>query len=59
MVTSPNGNGVVIIGGYDDILGEDSNLIFEMKGDLTMWRKMKQSLHFPRVNHVAIPLYTE
>ena len=59
MVTAPNGNGVVIIGGYDDILGEDSNLIFEMKGDLTTWSKIEQALHFPRVNHVAIPLNTE
>ena len=55
MMTSPNGNGVIVIGGYNDSLGEDSNLIFEIKSGSNSWTQLKLKLQYARVNHVSIP----
>ena len=60
MVTSPCGDGVVVIGGYNDTLGDDSNSIFQLKGNGVhemdkKWTKMAQTLQCERVNHLAIP----
>ena len=57
MVTSPSGQGVVLIGG----LSNDGPIsdFYELKGNTIesmMWVRMKQKLKIPRGNHVAFTI---
>ena len=59
MVTSADGHGVIVMGGYNDSSGEDSNEMFEVKDiNFGTWALLPQKLHYARVNHLAIPLNT-
>ena len=59
MVTSADGHGVIVMGGYNDSSGEDSNEMFELKDiNFGHWALLPQKLHYARVNHLAIPLNT-
>ena len=58
MVTSPSGNGVVVIGGLNIRECEFYNKIFELKnnGKKLKWMQLKQKLTHERTGHVAIPI---
>ena len=53
MVTSDNGNSVILLGCY-----EDRESIYKMKASTTagalIWEKMPQKLQFPRTETVAM-----
>ena len=54
MISSPDGNGVVLIGCVQN--AEVTDIIFEMisiNGTLT-WEKMSQKLQYPRMNSVGM-----
>ena len=69
MVTSPDGCGVIIIGGNQIILddvdaGRDyndlpSDKILELRSDATEWIILDQRLKNPRMEHVAFPITDE
>ena len=63
MVTSPDGNGIILIGGQT---GESWNItakILELRrhsnGWASSWTTMKQKLKYARHLHVAIPIPNE
>ena len=68
MVTSPDGNGIILIGGqYISYTNPfDHNItanILELRRDTngwaSSWTTMKQKLKYARVLHVAIPIPNE
>ena len=62
MVTSPSGNGVIILGGMStepsDDLACNKNL-FEWKCNSELWTKLSHELNYPRRSSVAIPLHMD
>ena len=72
MVTSPDGNGIILIGGQHIKLRRDVNFheswnisakILELRrhsnGWASSWTTMKQKLKYARHYHVAIPIPNE
>ena len=64
MVTSPNGRGVVLIGGiiYNDKFGTPSDLLMELCGSSKSsleWICLEQKLQYPRAYHVVFPIPTD
>ena len=65
MVTSPNGRGVVLIGGIvsnDDNFGTPSDLLIELSGSSRSsleWIYLEQKLQYPRAYHVVFPIQTD
>ena len=66
MVTSPDGCGVIIIGGNQVIFGDDeyynsspSAKMLELRSDGTEWVILDQRLKNPRMEHVAFPITDE
>ena len=72
MVTSPDGNGIILIGGLHIKLRRDVNFheswnisakILELRRDTngwaSSWTTMKQKLKYARHLHVAIPIPNE
>ena len=61
MVTSPSGDGVIVIGGYNSDKEENSRAIYELKGQTSKWTTLKQSLeHTPNgAGLIAIPISEE
>ena len=72
MVTSPDGNGIILIGGQHIKLRRDVNFheswnisakILELRRDTngwaSSWTTMKQKLKYGRQEHVAIPISNE
>ena len=59
MVTSPNQNGVIIIGGISENISKPLKSLFEFhfdhEGKMT-WTKLDQELNYPRAFHVSIPI---
>ena len=54
MVTSPNGFGVVLIGGWNATNGKDSEAFVELKSkNSKKWLILRQTLERPRRFHVA------
>ena len=59
MVTSPNGQGVIVMGGYKDDERQVSDSIIELSGktiDSLKWRVLKLTLQFPRQSFVVLPI---
>ena len=58
MVTSPNGQGVIIIGGYNHSRMTYSDVFLELKvvGNELKWVQMKSTLKNSRYRHLAIPV---
>ena len=56
MVTSPDGQGVLLVGGYNDDTNEVTNLILELNGETMEWNFLKQTLKWPRKGHVAFQI---
>ena len=54
MITSPNCNGVVLIGGYNSKDGIELNQLIELKGDSMIWIFLEQTLMYARKRHIAI-----
>ena len=61
MVTSPDGNGIILIGGQHDY--HTTAKILELRRDTngwaSSWTTMKQKLKYARNQHVAIPIPNE
>ena len=56
MVTSPDGQGVMVIGGYNED-EDDHSSIYELRGNPLRWTLLKQKLKYPRKWHVSIPIH--
>ena len=59
MVTSPNQNGVIIIGGISENISNPLKSLFELHFDhegKMAWTKLDQELNYPRAFHVSIPI---
>ena len=61
MVTSPNGQGVMLIGGYGNNVTEDKYTYVDVVIELTAkpfmkWKILEQKLKYPRDGHVTIPI---
>ena len=59
MVCSPNGDGVIVIGGWNSEIGKDSVEVLELKTDSNEWQMLETKLQFGRRFHVALPISTE
>ena len=59
MVCSPNGDGVIVIGGWNSEIGKDSVEVLELKNDSNEWQMLETKLQFGRRFHVALPISTE
>ena len=56
MVTSPNGKGVIIIGGKIESQGIYSKAILELNSPYGSWKILGQKLLRGRHNHLAFPI---
>ena len=61
MVTSPNGQGVMLIGGYGNNVTEDIFDFVDVVLELTTkpfmkWKILEQKLKYPRYSHVTLPI---
>ena len=59
MVTSPMGNGVIVIGGRTNNVGKGwnvSNVMFELKTNSMEWIQLNQTLQQAMYHHLAIPI---
>ena len=59
MVTSPDGMGIIIVGGYNADSESSEKRILESRFDGSQflpWQVMDQELEFKRFGHVVIPI---
>ena len=60
MITSPNGKGVIITGGKNDIYKkrehEHSNALIELKDISKEWILLNQTLQYARQNPIVLPI---
>ena len=59
MVTSTDGEGVIVVGGYTQhMIARErfSNLLFQLRAGKNYWIEMQQKLKYGRKDHVVIPL---
>ena len=59
MVTSPNGQGVILVGGFNHSEKTYSDALIELTGsdiDTLKWTIMEQKIQFFRERFVAIPI---
>ena len=63
MIPSPNGKGIIVIGGESKTFGERedkvSDLLMELNGDTLQWKILDQKLDAKRQYHNAIPISYE
>lgn len=63
MTTSPDGNGVILVGGYKYSSGVSSDSILELKADgqgwVGAWTTLSTKLQYARGQHVVIPVLME
>ena len=59
MVTSPSGEGVIIIGGWNENTKKYSKALLELKGSPLEWVPLKQTLRYRRKDHVAVAIPRE
>ena len=59
MATSPDGNGVILVGGYYSSTGDSSNIL-ELKangqGWVGTWTTLSTKLQYARRQHIVIPV---
>ena len=56
MITNPEGNGLILVGGWNANIGKPSNIILELKNNESTWEKLKATLHFGRQYPLIIPI---
>ena len=59
MVTSPDGMGIIIVGGLNTDSGSSEKRILESRFDGSQfleWKVMDQELDYERTSHVVIPI---
>ena len=59
MVTSPDGMGIIIVGGLNLVQGTSEKRILESRFDgskFLPWKVMDRELKYGRENHVVIPI---
>ena len=56
MITSPDGQGVIIIGGKIESQGIYSNMLLELKSITGNWNILQQKLNKGRHNHLSFPM---
>merc|ERR1712150_78865 len=59
MVCSPQGDGVIVIGGWNSEIGRDSVDVLELKNNSKEWKMLETKLQFGRRFHVALPISIE
>ena len=63
MASSPDGNGVILFGGFSLLLQRHLTSILELRSDgkgwLGPWTILTAKLQHPRSYHVVIPIVTE
>ena len=63
MASSPDGNGVILFGGYSSSLQKPLASILELRSDgkgwLGPWTTLTAKLQYPRSFHVVIPIVTD
>ena len=61
MATSPDGHGVILVGGYSS--GTTLDSILELKADgqgwVGTWTTLSTKLQYARENHIVIPILIE
>ena len=55
MVTSPSGQGVILIGGFNLSEGKHSDTMIELTASMK-WKTLEQKLKYPRDRHVTLPI---
>ena len=55
MVTSPSGQGVILIGGFDFSMGKQLDTVIELTASMK-WKTLEQKLKYPRDRHVTLPI---
>ena len=58
LTTSPDGNGIMLVGGYSSSLGSDSILELKANGQewVGSWTTLTTKLQFARYYHIVIPI---
>ena len=63
MASSPDGNGVILFGGYSSSLQNSLTSILELRSDgkgwVGSWTTLTAKLKYPRFYHVVIPIFME
>ena len=59
MITSPSGDGVILIGGFNATYRKHSDLILEFNYQSKVWTILEQKLKYPRELFVAMYIPTE
>ena len=63
MVSSPDGNGVLLFGGYSSLLQNHVASILELRSDgkgwVRPWTTLTAKLQYPGIFHVVIPIVTD
>ena len=56
MATSPDGEGVILFGGYNGDKSAKEDTLLELRYDSDKWTTLPQKLKQPRDRHVVIPI---
>ena len=60
MATTPDGNGVILVGGYSSSSSGNLDSILELKADgqgwVGAWTTLSTKLQYPRYGHIIIPI---
>ena len=48
MINNPNGDGLILVGGWNANIGKPSNVILELKNNESVWEKTNATLFFGR-----------
>ena len=64
MASSPDGNGVILFGGFSLLLQRHLTSILELRSDgkgwvVGSWTTLTAKLQYPRAFHVVIPIVTD
>ena len=56
MATSPDGEGVILFGGYNYDKDETVDSLLELRYDSEQWTELSKKMKQPRSSHVVIPI---
>ena len=60
MATTPDGNGVILVGGHSPSDWSSRRYILELNADgqgwVGTWKKLSAQLQYPRIKHIVIPV---
>ena len=56
MINSLNGDGLILVGGWNANIGKPSNVILELKNNGSDWEKSNSALYFGRQYPLILPI---